>query len=238
MNTQNAAATLASVVFLKIQEFARRPAQEQARLRAQLDAVIAVTTDDLAPASWIALEAADGVAIAVLADPEGALRLAERSLTAAAAGLPLCVGVNHGAVQPIGGKGGADGLTGDGISVAASVAEFASSTRVLLSRSFRDALSEASPRTDAGLQTAGTFTDAGLRSHELFYPDKQLAGRRQRRMITAGVVVALLLVGGGAAARVATGGHQKVLDASMAKIGMSAKQREVWLRSVREKVRF
>jgi len=33
MKTANAVATLASVVFLKIQEFARRPVQEQARLR-------------------------------------------------------------------------------------------------------------------------------------------------------------------------------------------------------------
>ena len=39
MKTANAAATLASVVFLKIQEFARRPVQEQARLRAQLAAL-------------------------------------------------------------------------------------------------------------------------------------------------------------------------------------------------------
>ena len=33
----------ASVAFLRIQDFARRPASEQARLRAQLEAVVAVT---------------------------------------------------------------------------------------------------------------------------------------------------------------------------------------------------
>src|SRR5262245_32042182 len=144
MNSPNAAANLASVVFLKIQDFARRSAQEQARLRAQLDTVIAVTAADLEPAGWVALDAADGIAIAVLDDPRGAMRLAERSLSAATAGLPLCVGVNHGAVLATTGGRGADGMTGDGISVAASVAEFASSTRVLISRSFRDALAEAS----------------------------------------------------------------------------------------------
>src|SRR5436309_6142263 len=95
MKTANAAATLASVVFLKIQEFARRPVQEQARLRAQLEAVVAVTTAELAPASRIVLDAADGAAIVVLGDPKGALRLAERALAATAAGLPLCVGVNQ-----------------------------------------------------------------------------------------------------------------------------------------------
>jgi class 3 adenylate cyclase len=238
MNTTTAAANLASVVFLKIQEFARRPAQEQARMRAQLDAVLAVTAAELEPAGWIALDAADGVAVAVLDDPEGAMRLAQRALTAAAAGLPLCVGINHGAVQVSSGGRGGDGLIGDGIAVAASVAEFASSTRVLISRSFRDALAEAAPRLDSGLQPAGVFTDAGLRTHELFYPDKQAVGRRQRRILAAGIAIAVMLVGGGIAARAATGGHQKVLDATMGKVGMSAKQREAWLRGVREKVRF
>ncbi|HKW39498.1 MAG TPA: hypothetical protein VJO54_16990 [Burkholderiales bacterium] len=238
MNPTNAAASLASVVFLKIHEFARRPAQEQARLRAQLEAVIAVTTADLAPAGWIALDAADGVAIAVLADPVGALRLAQRSLTAAAAGLPLCVGVNHGAVQVTSGSRGPDGMTGDGISVAASVAEFASSMRVLISRSFRDALAEAAPALDSGLSPAGMFTDAGLRTHELFFPDKSAAGRRQRRLVAAGVAAAVALVGAGIGARAATGGHQKVLDAAMGKVGMSAKQRESWLHGLRERIKY
>src|SRR5262245_34217998 len=238
MNSANAAAKLASVVFLKVQEFARRSAQEQARLRAQLDAVVAVTAADLAPACWIALDAADGVAIAILDDPEGALRLAQRSLSAAAAGLNLCVGVNHGAVQVTSGGRGPDGMTGDGVAVAASVAEFAKSTRVLISRSFRDALAEASPARDAGLAPAGVFTDAGLRTHELFFPDKGAAGRRRRRLIGAGIAAAVLLVGAGIAARATLGGHQKVLDGTMAKMGMSAKQRESWLRGVREKVGF
>jgi len=238
MNSPNAAANLASVVFLKVQEFARRPAQEQARMRAQLEAVVAVTTADLAHAGWIALDAADGVAIAVLADPEGALRLAQRSLTAAAAGLPLSIGINHGAVQVTSGKSGPDGMTGDGIAVAASVAEFAASTRVLISRSFHEALADASPSLDAGLAPAGVFTDAGLRTHELFYPDKAAAGRRRRRLFAFGLVAAIALVGAGIGARAATGGHQKVLDATMGKVGMSAKQRETWLRGLREKIGF
>src|SRR2546430_15383841 len=106
MKTANAAATLASVVFLKIQEFARRPVQEQARLKAQLEAVVAVTTAELAPASRIVLDAADGAAIVVLGDPKGALRLAERALAATAARAPLGLRGHHGAgaVAP-GGRG-------------------------------------------------------------------------------------------------------------------------------------
>ena len=104
MTTTNAAATLASVVFLKIQDFARRSVSEQTRVRAQLEVVVAVTIAELSPANRIVLEAADGAAIVVLGDPGGALRLAERALAANAAGLPLCAGINHGAVQMAGGR--------------------------------------------------------------------------------------------------------------------------------------
>ena len=96
------ASLVASVVFLRIQDFARRPASEQARLRAQLEAVIAVTAADLDPGRRIVLEASDGVAIVLLADPVGALRLAQRALTASAAGLPLSAGLNHGALPSSG----------------------------------------------------------------------------------------------------------------------------------------
>ena len=102
---------VASVVFLRIQDFARRPASEQARLRAQLGAVVAVTAAELEPESRIVLEAADGAVVVVLQDPRGALRLAHRALAAAAAGLPLCAGVNHGTMQLAGRKGG-EGMTG------------------------------------------------------------------------------------------------------------------------------
>jgi class 3 adenylate cyclase len=236
MKTTNAASTLASVVFLKIQEFARRPVQEQARLRAQLEAVVAVTVAELAPAARIVLDAADGTAIAVLADPQGALRLAERALPATAAGLPLCIGINHGTVQMA--SGGENGMIGDGIAIAASVAEFASPSRVLISRSFRDALADITPGTEAGFFPAGTFTDSGLRTHELFFPDPQAARRRQRRLIALGAAAVIGLVAAGAAARVATGGQQKFLDGVFGKLGISAKQRENYTRGLREKLGF
>src|SRR5258708_21042589 len=75
------ASVVASVVFLRIQDFARRPASEQARLRAQLEAVLAVTTAELDPAGRIVLEAADGAAGVLLRDPIGALRLRPRPAT-------------------------------------------------------------------------------------------------------------------------------------------------------------
>lgn len=210
------ASLVASVAFLKIQDFARRSATEQARLRAQLQAVVAVTAAEIAPASRIMLDAADGAAIVVLDDPRGALHLAQRALTAVAVGLPLSAGLNHGALQLAGRKGG-EGMTGDGIAVAAAVAAFAAPPRLLASRSFRDALAEAAPGLEAALGPAGTFTDPGLRTHELFSPDHRAIQRRSRRYTAVAVALAIALVGAGVAVRNSTAGQQPFVDAMLEK---------------------
>jgi len=235
MNTTNAAATLASVVFLKIQEFARRPVQEQTRLRAQLEAVVAVAAAELSPRNRIVLDAADGTAIVVLGDPRGCLRLAELAIAATAAGLPLGIGLNHGAVQMAPGGRGDDGMTGDGIAVAANIAEFASPSRVMISRSFRDALAYAHPGAEASLNPAGVHTDAGLRRYELFTPDGAAAGRRKRRRVALGAAAAAVLVGAGVGARVAAGGRVKSLDKTFGTLRDSARKGEKLLRGLRAK---
>jgi class 3 adenylate cyclase len=234
----NVTTALASVAFLKMHEFARRPVTEQARLRAQLEAVVAVTSAELEPASRVLLDAADGVAVVVLGDPLGALRLAERALTAAAAGLPLSVGINHGAVQLAGAGKGDEGLAGDGIAVAANVAEFAAPSALLISRSFRDALADASPGLEAQMLTAGTFTDAGLRTHELFAPDHRVERRRKRRFIAASFLAAIVLVGAGVGARIAAEGQDKFLNGMAAKYRDTAAQGRSYVQDLVRKAKF
>jgi class 3 adenylate cyclase len=206
----------ASVVFLKIQDFARRSATEQARLRAQLHAVVAVTAAEIAPAGRIVLDAADGAAVVVLDDPRGAMRLAKRALTAVAVGLPLSAGLNHGALQ-LSGRKGAEGMTGDGIAVAAAVAAFAEPPRLLASRSFRDAVAEAAPGLEAALEPAGTFTDPGLRTHELYGPDESGIARRSRRYIAVALVLAVALVAGGVTLRSSNASQRPFMDAMLEK---------------------
>ena len=207
---------IASVVFLKIQDFARRSATEQARLRAQLHAVVAVTAAEIAPAGRIVLDAADGAAVVVLDDPRGAMRLAERALTAVAVGLPLSAGLNHGTLQ-LSGRKGAEGMTGDGIAVAAAVAAFAEPPRLLASRSFRDALAEAAPGLEAALEPAGTFTDPGLRTHDLYGPDRKGVARRSRRYTAVALVLAGALVAGGVALRSSNASQRPFMDAMLEK---------------------
>ncbi len=210
------ASVVASVVFLRIQDFARRPASEQARLRAQLEAVVAVTAAELDPAGRLVLEASDGTAIVVLRDPIGALRLAQRALMASAAGLPLSAGLNHGALQ-LSGRKGAEAMTGDGIAVAASVAEFAAASKLLASRSFRNALADASPGREAALIHAGGFKDAGLRDHEVFSLDETAIARRQLRFALASGVLVLACLGSGFAARISTESSKPFATAVMDK---------------------
>ncbi|HXJ08805.1 MAG TPA: hypothetical protein VNH12_04805 [Burkholderiales bacterium] len=243
------ASVFASVTFLKIQEFARRPVSEQARLRAQLAAVVAVTAAEIEPARRIVLEASDGVAVLVLGDPPAALRLAERALTAVAAGLPLSAGLNHGAVQIAeggnGGKGGkgrkargGEGMAGDGIAVAASVAEFATPPRLLASRAFRDALADAAPGAEAALVPAGTFTDTGLRAHELFRPDARALARRDWRYAGACVASALLLLAGGIGARIAIEGREPFMDSMSARVQSASRQGQGYWHSLIKRAGF
>jgi len=207
----------ASVVFLRIQDFARRPASEQARLRAQLETVVAITAAELAPERRIVLDASDGAAIVVLRDPRGALRLAERAITAASAGLPLCTGLNHGTLRTAGKKGN-DGVAGDGIAVAASIAQFTAPGRLFASRAFRDALADAEPGREAMLVSAGTFNDPGLRTHDLFKPDAGALRRRSRRYALLGVLLAAALIGGGVSLRLTNGGEVPGIEEVMAKV--------------------
>ncbi|MGH8724990.1 MAG: hypothetical protein ACREU1_09045, partial [Burkholderiales bacterium] len=145
-----------------------------------------------------------------------ALRLAERALTAVAVGLPLSAGINHGALQ-LAGRKGAEGMTGDGIAVAAAVAGFAPTSRVLASRSFRDALAELEPGLEASLASAGTFTDPGLRAHELFKPDDGAAARRRARYTAIAAVLAIALVGTGMAVRSSTPDRPPFMDVLLEK---------------------
>jgi len=216
----------ASVAFLEIHDFGRRPVVEQARLRAQLEAAVAVVLQDLKENARIVLDAADGIALVVLDDPRAALALAERALAAGAAGLPLSVGINHGAVKQSG-KGKNEGLLGDGIAVAAAIAGLAGPKKLLLTKEFHDALADAAPGAEAALAGAGTHTDASLRAHALYRHEPRAAARRGARYLAASVVAAIALAGAGVAFRVSIEGF----DRYAARMGAQAKDAVNRLRS-------
>lgn len=189
--------TLASVIFIRITEFARRPVAEQARLRAQLEAALAISLIDAAPDGRIILDAPDGIVVAILRDPAGALEIAQRCMSVTGAGVSVAIAINHGAIRVLPDDSGHHGLIGDAIGTASAIAHFAGPSRLFVSRSFRDALAEAAPGLVAQLQPAGVFTDANVRTHELLAPDGK-ALQNRRRLFVAVAVTVLCAVGAAA----------------------------------------
>ena len=86
--------------------------------------------------------------------------------------------------------------------------------------------------------TAGTFTDAGLRTHELFAPDHRVPRRRQRRFLAASVAAAILLVGAGVGARIQAEGQDRFVAGMQAKYRAAAAQGKSYVQALVSKVKF
>ena len=192
LNDPGSLPALASVVFIRVTEFVRRPVPEQARLRAQLESALAVALIRIPPQIRIILDAPDGMAIVVLGNPAAALDIAQRCMSASAAGVSMAVAINHGAIRLVPDESGHQGLIGDAVGTASAIAHFAGPARLFVSRSFREALAEFSPARVISIRPAGIFTDANVRTHELFAPDPASALRRRKILATVG---ALVLIG-------------------------------------------
>ena len=188
------APALVSVIVLKIQDFTRRPVAEQARLKAQIEALVAATIQPLPAAGRIVLDTPDGITVAAFGAPEGALEFAERAQSAAL-DLPLCIGINHGPVRPAPDAQREAGLIGDGLAAAATVAAAAVPGRLLASRSFHEALARSAPDRAEDLGPAGTLTDASVRTHQIYQLDRRPALTRRRRLIAASAVTVFSILG-------------------------------------------
>jgi hypothetical protein len=192
---------LASVVVLKIQEFTRKPVAEQVKLKARLESLVGLAIRPLPAAERVVLDTSDGVAVVVPGRPRAALALAVRSQ--AAADIPLSIGVNHGPVMPVADALRGHGLVGDALASGVTLANAAPPGRVVASRSFREALKADSPPRASDLTAAGMFTDASLRSHELFTLDRKSARARRWRLFAFGTFAIATIIGTGFGARYA-----------------------------------
>jgi hypothetical protein len=106
---------------------------------------------------------------------------------------------------------------GDGIAVAASVAQFAPPAQLRVSRAFREALADAAPGREALLVPKGTSTDSSLRRHELFARDARAVLRRARRYRALSAAAFVLLVAAGVGWRISVDGQDAFLNNVMSK---------------------
>src|SRR5438552_6538030 len=97
MAAPRSSAAHASVVVLKLRDFARKAVAEQAALKAKLEAAIAGALGPLAEDERIVLETGSGAAVVVLGNPRGALDFAARA-AGAGGGADIAAGIHHGPV--------------------------------------------------------------------------------------------------------------------------------------------
>jgi len=187
---------LASTIVLKLREFIRKPVAEQVKLKARIETLVGEVIRPLPSGSRIVLDVPDGAAIVVLGGPKDALDVAQR-LQAAAAELPLCIGVNHGPVKPVTDEFRGQVLVGDGLATAMTLSQAATPGRLLASRPFYETLEVTTPERADELTRAGVFTDAGLRTHEIYTLDLRAARTRQRRRIAFGLLTVMGILAAG-----------------------------------------
>ena len=188
------------IVFFSLAEFGARPVAEQAQLKETLDAALAAAIAPVPEAERIVLETREGAAVVVLDGPVSALELGNRVRTAAPA-LPLSIGINHGPVKLNLSGGHGPVLFGDGLAAGASIAGFAPPGATLVSRSFREALADSAPDRADSLEPAGVYTDAAVRSHEVFAPGRKSGAFRRRRLLVFGALGVAGILAAGVVAR-------------------------------------
>lgn len=193
------APSLASVVFVRIDGFARLSVAEQMQHKTALEALLKDMLGALDPDQGIVLDAPDGQALVVLDNPGAALQVAARALSASGA-QPFRIGLNHGPVRRASAQGQVAALIGDGLLAASQAAGFAPPGRLFVTQAFREALALIAPQRAQGLVAAGMFTDTLVRSHAMFVYEPQAARRRRRNLILIGAlgVAAILAAGYGA----------------------------------------
>ena len=202
MDNTESLPSLASVVFIRIADYTRRPVTEQSRLRRQLESAVAVSLQGMPAHYRIPLDAPDGMAIVVLRNPEAALDIAECCKWLSEIGIALSIGINHGPIQLMPDDAGHPGLVGDAISVAASIADFGGTQQVTTTKSFAEALADANALRARKLKKVGIYTDAQVRSHELFAPHSRAGTARRTLLFAFGGVLIAGLVGTAVAIRV------------------------------------
>ena len=157
---------ICTVVFADLVGHTRRPVAEQKEFKHRFTAAVAEAIAEVPESERVIVDSGDGAALVFTVDPEDALFAALHLRRVFRE--ELRVGINLGPLQLIRDVNGQPGVVGDAINAANRVMSFASPGEVLVSRSYRDAVSMLSAEYGALLAPHGTRTDKHSREHEVY----------------------------------------------------------------------
>ena len=197
MPATRSTASHASVAFLRIPDFAQHSVAEQAQLKERLEKAVAAALPVLRADEWIVLDASEGLAVVVLANPRGALRFAWRA--GADGDLEPAIGLAHGPVRVA--QGQAPVLYGDALLAAEGAARATAPGGVSASWDFRHALARSHPGLARSISRAGTAVDAQDRAFDVFRADRHSSQTRRRIFFAWAGIAAIAIVSAGVAIR-------------------------------------
>lgn len=166
---------IASVLFVDIVGYSKRPVGLQLEIKDHLSAAIGSATARVAAEERIMLDTGDGAALCFLTSPEEALEAAlaiRNSLDGPDShppgGYQLCMGINLGPVRLIKDINGQRNIVGDGINAAQRVMSFAAPNQILVSRAFHDIVAFLVAQQRTCFRYHGTHADKHGREHEVY----------------------------------------------------------------------
>jgi class 3 adenylate cyclase len=160
---------LVTVVFIDIVDYSKQVVFQQMDLKTRLNDIVGHALEPTATSERIMLDTGDGCALCFLGDPEDALTAATNlRAAAAAAALPLRLGINLGPVRIVKDVNGRPNVVGDGINDAQRVMSFAQPNQILVSRSYFEVLSRLSQEYSRLFSYVGVHRDKHVREHEVY----------------------------------------------------------------------
>ncbi len=167
--------SICSIVFLDMLEYSKKSVSEQIAEKTLFNSLVAEALKDVAQSDRIILDTGDGVAVALMGEPEEALFV---SLTIRDAILnnnktsksPISIrtGINLGSVRVVKDLNGQLNILGDGINVAQRIMTFAEPNQIMVSRSYYEVTSRLTQEFNSMFTYSGVRQDKHVRDHEVY----------------------------------------------------------------------
>ncbi len=164
-----------SIVFLDIIDYSKKAVSLQIEQKEAFNKISAQALEGIAASDRIILDTGDGLAIALLGEPQEALFV---SLTIRddivqynidhQSDLFVRIGINLGPVRVVKDINGRPNIIGDGINVAERVMSFAKPNQILVSRTYYEVTSRLTDEINVMFSYFGMKQDKHVREHEIY----------------------------------------------------------------------